>query len=174
MIDMQYIVANPTMMNWHNIQVSMLDSMHSQTPRTVTLGQWAAATKRSNIDTPKRARPALMPHGHFVGGRSAHHCAQPSGVIQFDIDLKHNPHLDVEMVKRRCRQLPEVYFCAHSAGGGLWGIAKRSSDLDKQLFWLEHALGVKLDKINSRSVAALRFASYDPKPYERRIQQTGG
>jgi hypothetical protein len=159
-------------MNWHTITVSMLDCVQSQIPRSITLGQWAAATKRSNLDTPKKQRPALMPHGHFVGGRSAAHCVQPSGLIQFDIDLKHNPHLDVEMVKRRCRQLPEVYFCAHSAGGGLWGIAKRtkhSTDVDKQLFWLEHALGVKLDKINSRSVAALRFASYDPKPYERHI-----
>jgi hypothetical protein len=156
-------------MNWHTITVSMLDSVHSQTPRTVTLGQWAAATKRSNIETPKRERPALMPHGRFAGGRSANHCACPSGVIQFDIDLKHNPGLDVDLIKQRCKQLPEVYFCAHSAGGGLWGFAKRDDDTDGQLDRLEVALGVKLDKMNSRSVAALRFASYDPNPYEQHI-----
>ena len=156
-------------MNWHTITVSMLDSVQSQIPRSVTLGQWAAATKRSNLDTPKKQRPALMPHGHFVGGRSTAHCAATSGVVQFDIDLKHNPGLDVDLVKRRCKELPEVYFCAHSAGGGLWGFAKRDLDTDSQLARLEAALGVNLDKINSRSVAALRFASYDPKPYERHI-----
>lgn len=159
-------------MNWHTITVSMLDSVHSQTPRSVTLGQWAAATKRSNIHTPKRERPALMPHGHFVGGRSAAHCSATSGVIQFDIDLKHNPGLDVDLVKRRCNDLPEVYFCAHSAGGGLWGFAKRELDIDGQLDRLESALGVNLDRMNSRSVAALRFASYDPQPYERHIYRT--
>jgi|TARA_R100000482_G_scaffold121040_1_gene66836 hypothetical protein len=160
-------------MNWHTITVSMLDSVQSTDPRTVTLGAWAQATKRSNLDTPKKQRPALMPHGHFVGGRSARHCNQESGIVQFDIDLKDNPKLDRDQVKCRCAQLPEVYFCANSATGGMWGIARRAADLEDQLHWLEHALGVRLDKANSRSVAALRFASYDPNPYEH-IRQTAG
>ena len=160
-------------MNWHSITVSMLDSVQSTAPRTVTLGAWALATKRSNLDTPKQQRPALMPHGHFIGGRSAVHCSQESGVVQFDIDLKDNPKLDRDEVKRRCAQLPDVYFCAKSATGGLWGIAKRASDLDNQLQRLQHSLGVRLDKANSRSVAALRFASYDSNPYEY-IRQTVG
>ena len=48
----------------------------------------------------------------------------------------------------------------------MWGIAELAEDLDEQLLDLERALGVRLDKANSRSVAALRFASYDPNPYE--------
>lgn len=153
-------------MNWHSITVSMLESVHSTQPRTVTLGAWAKATKSSNLDTPKKQRPALMPHGYFVGGRSAHHCQQQSGVVQFDIDLKDNPTLDRNEVKRRCAQLPCVLFCANSATGGMWGLARLADNLDEQLYKLERALGVNLDKANSRSVAALRFASYDPNPYE--------
>lgn len=155
-------------MNWHTIRVSMLESVHSTQPRTVTVGAWVKATKSSQLDTPKKERPTLMPHGMFVGGRTANHCATHSALIQFDIDLKDNPRLDREMVKRRCEQLPEVYFCANSAGGGLWGLAKRATDVEDQLYWLEHALGVRLDKKNSKSLAALRFASYDPNPYENR------
>ena len=153
-------------MHWHSITVSMLDSMQSTQPRTVTLGAWAKATKHSNLDTPKKQRPALMPHGHFVGGRSVRHCQQDSGIVQFDIDLKDNPGLDQDDVKRRCATLPGVLFCANSATGGMWGIAQLAEDLDQQLLDLERALGVHLDKANSRSVAALRFASYDPNPYE--------
>lgn len=153
-------------MNWHNILVSMLDGVQSTSPRTVTLGAWAQATKRSNLNTPKKQRPALMPHGHFVGGRTARHCNKESGVIQFDIDQKDNPNLNRDQVKRRCAKLPCVYFCANSATGGMWGIAKRSADLESQLKQLERTLGVRLDKPNSRSVAALRFASYDSNPYE--------
>jgi len=153
-------------MHWHNILVSMLDGVQSTSPRTVTLGAWAQATKRSNLNTPKKQRPALMPHGHFVGGRTARHCNEESGVIQFDIDQKDNPNLNRDQVKRRCAKLPGVYFCANSATGGMWGIAKRGADLESQLKQLERTLGVRLDKPNSRSVAALRFASYDSNPYE--------
>ncbi len=154
------------MMTWHDIHVSMLDSVQSTAPRTITLGAWAKATKRSNLTTPKKSRPVLMPHGHFVGGRSARHCNQQSGVVQFDIDLKDNPGLDASRVKRLCAKLPEVMFCAQSASGGVWGLARRTDNLDQLLNKLERTLGVRLDKANSRSVAALRFASYDPNPYE--------
>jgi len=153
-------------MNWHSIRVSMLENVHSTNPGAVTLGAWAQATKRSNLNTPKADRPALMPHGYFVGGRSARHCNQQSGVIQFDIDVKDNLGLDHADVKRRCAELTSIYFCAISATGGMWGIARRTGDTDNQLNELERALGVRLDKANSQSVAALRFASYDPNPYE--------
>jgi len=153
-------------MNWQTQSVSMLDCVRSTDPRTITLGAWVRATKQSNLDTPKRERPALMPHGMFVGGRCARHCVHESGLIQFDIDLKDNPHLNRAQVKRRCAELPEVYFCANSASGGMWGLAKRAKDVQDQIYWLQHALGVKLDEQNSKSLAALRFASYDPNPYE--------
>lgn len=156
-------------MNWQATTVSMLDCMQSKEPRTVTLSAWIAATKRSNIDTPKRQRPALMPHGYFVGGRTSNHCRAESSVVQFDIDLKDNPRLDCDAVKQRCASLREVLFCAKSASGGLWGLMKRHGDLDAQLMKLEQTLNVQLDKANSRSVAALRFASYDPEPYEQHI-----
>lgn len=153
-------------MNWQNIRVSMLDSVQSTHPRSVTLSAWVKATKTSRIDTPKRDRPALMPHGHFVGGRSADHCREASGLVQFDIDRKDNPDLDVDRVKRQCAHIPSIVFCAKSATGGVYGLAIRASDLDNQLDGLERGLDVRLDKANSRSVAALRFASTDPSPYE--------
>ena len=153
-------------MNWRQITVSMLDSVHSTAPRTVTLGAWAEATKRSNITTPKRERPALLPHGHFVGGRSEHHCSSRSRIIQFDIDLKHNPDLDIDLIKELAAIHEDIFWCARSAGGGVYGFAYVNGFLDDQLTTIENTLGVVLDRCNSRSIAALRFASHDPQPYE--------
>ena len=153
-------------MNWKQITVSMLDSVHSTAPRTVTLGAWAEATKRSNITTPKCERPALLPHGHFVGGRSADHCASRSHIIQFDIDRKHNPDIDVDLIKELAAIHKDIVWCARSAGDGVYGFAYVNGFVDDQLTTIENTLGVKLDRCNSRSIAALRFASHDPQPYE--------
>ena len=160
-------------MTWHNITVSMLESVHSTSPRTITLGAWAKATKRSHLNTPKRSRPALMPHGHFVGGRTADHCNQHSGVVQLDIDVKHNPNLNPAEIKKLASTHRDIVWCAKSAGGGVYGFAVRRGDLDQQLNEIEQYLGVQLDRCNSRSLAALRFASHDPQPYEH-IRQTVG
>ena len=107
-----------------------------------------------------------MPHGMFVGGRRLEHLHSTSSIVQFDIDLKHNPHLQHDQVKQRAAQCADIVFCARSAGGGLYGFARRRGDLDDQLNEIEQILGVVLDRCNSRSLAALRFASYDPQPYE--------
>ncbi len=160
-------------MTWKDISVSMLDSVHSREPRTITLGAWVRATKRSDIRTPKKQRPALMPHGLFAGGRQAQHCSQLSELVQFDVDLKHNPGLNPDEVKSRCALDADIVWCAQSAGGGVYGFAMRRGDLDTQLNTIENRLGVVLDRCNSRSVAALRFASHDPKPYEH-IRQAAG
>ena len=153
-------------MNWQTQSVSMLDCVRSTDPRTITLGAWVRATKQSNLDTPKRERPALMPHGMFVGGRSADHCVAQSTLVQFDIDHKHNPDLSVDLVKRLAAHCDDIVWCARSAGGGAYGFAVRRGDLDNQLNEIEKNLRVVLDWCNSRNVAALRFASYDPNPYE--------
>jgi len=153
-------------MNWQEQTVSMLEGVRSCNPRTITLGAWVKATKTSNITTPKRDRPALMPHGMFVGGRRAEHCTVESALVQFDIDQKHNPNLCVDLVKRLAAHCEDIVWCARSAGGGAYGFAVRRGDLDKQLSEIEKNLRVVLDRCNSRNVAALRFASYDPNPYE--------
>lgn len=153
-------------MNWQNQPVSMLDSMYSKDPQPTTLGAWVTATKQHKQDAPKRQRQVLMPHGLFAGGRKADDCTRHSVVFQFDIDRKHNPGMDADAIKRKAASCPGVVFCALSAGSGVYGFALRRGDLDDQLDALERQLGVNLDRMNSKSVAALRFASYDSEPYE--------
>lgn len=145
----------------------MLDSMYSKNPQATTLGAWVTATKQRKLDTPKRQRPALMPHGLFAGGRKADDCTHHSVVFQFDIDRKDNPGMDADAIKRKAARCPGVVFCALSAGSGVYGFALRRGDLEDQLDELERTLGVNLDRMNSKSVAALRFASYDSDPYEQ-------
>ena len=167
-------------MNWTAITVSMVENIHSTTPVDVTLAKWIAAVKRSDIQSPKKTRPALMPHGRFAGGRSERHCIQPSGLRQFDIDTKDNPHLNVEELKRRAAKVPSIVFLAKSATSGAYGFALDNyEDSTTMLDTIDAALGVVCDRTNSRSVTALRFASYDPQPYQhenirRTIQQREG
>ena len=141
-------------MNWTQTTVSMVQNVTCTTPTPVKLGQWVKAMKVSNIDhLHKRQRPALLPHGLFRGGRTERHCVLESGLMQFDIDLKHNPDLCHRTVKAAAAQMPNVVLCAVSAGGGLWGLAIRDGDQDEQLQRLATGLGVTLDVKNSRNVA---------------------
>lgn len=154
-------------MEWLNFKASVIQHAHSTQPVTTTLSRWVEATKVSTINCDKRSRPALMPHGVFEGGRSAAHLVAPSGLIQFDIDTKHNPDLDVEAIKAKAAHVDGIVFCARSAVDGCYGFALREDDQDRQLDNIEAALGVVLDRCNSRSMAALRFASVDRWPMVR-------
>ena len=106
-----------------------------------------------------------MPHGMFINGRRADNLVRPSGFMQLDIDTKHNPRLCVDEIKRRAVNDSSIILIAKSAGSGCWGLVRREADGDAQLDRIESILGVTLDRCNSRSVAALRFASSDPEPY---------
>lgn len=155
-------------MNWTQITVSMVQNVTDTNPKPVQLAQWLHAMKVSNISgTDKKKRPALLPHGQFHGGRQSRHLIQESGLMQFDIDLRDNPGLCHDEVKRRAAQVPTIVLCAASAAGGMWGLAIREPDQDLQLDEIEQSLSVILDRCNSRSVAALRFASFDPNPHTK-------
>lgn len=153
-------------MNWTQTTVSMVQNVTCTDVKPVKLAQWVKAMKVSNIDhLDKRQRPALLPHGLFSGGRTESHCVMESGLMQFDIDLIHNPGLCHRTVKAAAAKMPDVVLCAVSAGGGLWGLAIRQGDQDEQLERLATGLAVTLDVKNSRNVAALRFAATDTQPY---------
>ena len=153
-------------MIWTQITVSMVQNVTDTEPKPVKLSRWLHAMKVSNISgMDKKKRPALLPHGLFNGGRQERHLVMPSGLIQFDIDQKDNPSLCHDEVKRRAAMDPTIMLCARSATGGMWGLAVREPDTDQQLDSIEASLSVILDRCNSRSMAALRFASHDPHPY---------
>ena len=155
-----------THMNWLHTPVSMVDSVRSMHPRTITLASWVSAVKVSNVDhIPKKQRPAVMPHGMFMRGRKADNLVRSSGLMQFDVDERDNPGLNVDEVKRRAASDPAILFVAKSAGAGCWGLVRRDGDEDAQLDHIQRVLQVTLDRCNSRSVAALRFAAHDPAPY---------
>ena len=153
-------------MNWTKQRVSVVKCVTDTAPTTITLGQWLDSVKMGQQDdTPKKMRRALLPHGVFIGGRTERHRTECSGLVQFDIDTKHNPDLCRESVKRRAASDPTIIMVANSAGAGCWGLAVRGADLDTQLNHLESSLGVMLDRCNSRSTAALRFMARDASPY---------
>jgi hypothetical protein len=153
-------------MNWLSQPVSMVESVRHIYPRTCTIGSWVMNNKHTDwAGVPKKMRPALMPHGLFSNGRKAENLSHPSGLMQFDVDTKDNPGLCVADVKRRAANVPGVVLVANSVNGGCWGLAVREPDMDAQLTQLEQQLGVILDKVNSRSMAALRFAAHDAAPY---------
>lgn len=161
-----YFEGNATHMKWTEITVSMVKSVTDTHPTPVKLGHWLRAMKVSNIDhIPKKNRAALMPHGEFLHGRGTRHMVRRSGLIQFDIDVKQNPQLNTEEIKRRASAVPWIVMCARSAGAGVWGLALRQGCEDQQLTDIARRLGVVLDTANSRNVAALRFAAYDPHPH---------
>ena len=160
-------------MEWINEPCSVIQNIHCTQPITTTLAKWIQATKVSTINCDKRARPALLPHGVFVGGRSEKHLVEQNRIIQFDIDRKHNPLLNVDLIKEKAAQVDEILFCAKSAVDGCYGFALRSGNQDEQLDRIASALGAVLDRCNSRSVAALRFASADRMPMVRRAHGVG-
>ncbi|WP_232074298.1 BT4734/BF3469 family protein [Spirosoma aureum] len=105
-----------------------------------------------------RSASKLKPNGH-------------SGLIQFDIDLKDNPHIrNYADLKAQIAKLPFVAYCGLSVSGtGYWGLVPiafperhgQHFDALKRVF--AH-YKINLDD-KPRNVASLRGYSYDPAGY---------
>ncbi|GAB3953289.1 hypothetical protein GCM10028805_36690 [Spirosoma harenae] len=167
-----------------NVEVSCFANYNTPSnPRPVNLYTWLTNTKyrekveliRSLTDKAKRDEvkatlPAITPSGLFTY-RQASALVQHSGVLQFDIDLKDNPHIrNYADLKRVIAKLPFVVYCGLSVSGtGYWGLVpiadpKRHGqhfDALKRVF--AHYKIILDDK--PRNVVSLRGYSYDPDGY---------
>lgn len=131
-----------------------------------------AESDKSKRDAEKATLPAITPSGDFEY-RSASKL-KPNGhsrLIQFDIDLKDNPHIrNYTYLKSQIAKLPFVAYCGLSVSGtGYWGLVPiayperhgQHFDALKRVF--AH-YGINLDD-KPRNVASLRGYSYDSDAY---------
>ncbi|GAB4000021.1 hypothetical protein GCM10028807_51730 [Spirosoma daeguense] len=169
-----------------NVTVSCFANYNTPSnPKPVKVISWLTSTKYSNTveqiraepdkakrDALKATLPAITPSGDF-DYRSASKL-KPDGhsrLLQFDIDLKDNPHIrNYTDLKTQLAKLPFVAYCGLSVSGtGYWGLIpiahpdRHGQHFDAMKRVFVHYKIVLDDK--PRNVASLRGYSYDPTGY---------
>lgn len=169
-----------------NVEVSCFTNYDTPAnPVTINLLLWLRSTKhRTKIDALrsiedklerdaiKATLPAITPSGVFTYRQTSCLVAgSHTRLIQFDIDLKDNPHIrNYADLKAQIRKLPFVAYCALSASGkGYWGLVviadpeRHSQHFDALKRVFAH-YRINIDT-KPRNVASLRGYSYDAEPY---------
>tara|TARA_R110000796_G_scaffold120199_1_gene234342 strand:+ start:94 stop:627 length:534 start_codon:yes stop_codon:yes gene_type:complete len=162
--------------NWANLPFAYLDSAFSRTP-----GKAASFADLMNLapindlsylsgdalKSRKAGCPAFFPHAMFADGRKASDAQEHTGLVQIDFD-----HVsDVDSLKATLSALPWVAFASVSiSGSGVFalvytGKVHELALVDSVLDAVELATGCEADRMNSKSVAALRFLGADNAPY---------
>jgi hypothetical protein len=132
---------------------------------------------RATTDKDERTRlkaqlPCFTPSGTF-SRRAADGLIFHSGLMQFDIDPKENPLLNLKTAayfRVQISNLPQVAYCALSASGaGVWGVVPIAHpDQHRAHFEALKAdfagWGIAIDTACS-NVDRLRFWSYDPEAF---------
>lgn len=152
-------------------------------PKSIKMISWLTSTKhyatqlriraeqnKAKRDADKATLPAMTPSAECEY-RSASKVIRHSGLLQFDVDQKDNPHIrNYDQLKAQIAKLPFVAYCGLSVSGtGYWGLVPiahperhgQHFDALKRVF--SHYKIVLDDK--PRNVASLRGYSYDPDAY---------
>ncbi len=117
----------------------------------------------------KEQLPCFTPSGTF-SRRAADGLVCHSGLMQFDIDPKENPSLNLQTAphfRAQISNFPQVAYCALSASGaGVWGVVPIAQPERHKEHFAALALdflawGILIDAACS-NVDRLRFWSYDP------------
>jgi len=166
-----------------NKEVSRFANYESKVPESVNLLTFLTSNKyvdkvrqireiedKDRRDELKATLPAITPSGLFSPSRKAANLVRHSGLIQFDIDQRDNPCIDVVDLKKQLAHIKEVAYCGFSVSGrGLWGLVpiqwpekhkEHLRALQRQL----SSFGVALDSAPS-SVVSLRGYSFDSDGY---------
>lgn len=170
-----------------NTAVSYFDNVYSSTPSCmVSLLEWVTTDlykkeieklrkikSKAQRDYEKRILPAITPSGVFEPKRHIDCLCQHSGIISIDIDRKENKALctDIDKLKTRLSNIPEVAFCGLSASGeGLYVLIPIEEPIAHTLYfkilkkYFFKAWGVVIDK-GCGDVTRLRGISYDSDYY---------
>jgi hypothetical protein len=98
-----------------------------------------------------------------------------SGLMQFDIDGKDNPHItNWPEIREALKEMPEVCFCSLSvSGNGLYGfvLVENPDQLNQHFLAITKDFekrGIKLDPSKGERVTDLRFFSWDPEAWINR------
>lgn len=168
-----------------NIDVSCFRSYYDPiNPKEVNLLKWLKSAKykdevdkirtinnKSERDKMKALLPAITPGGVFEK-RASSGLVKFSGLLQLDIDLKENEHIqNFNDLKLFITTLPFVAYCGSSVSGlGFWLLIP----INNHLLYKEHFLalyedfkkttGIIIDK-NRKDLAGLRGYSYDADAY---------
>ncbi|WP_143247611.1 BT4734/BF3469 family protein [Agaribacterium haliotis] len=67
----------------------------------------------------KKQLPLMIPTLRFYGKNAFGDNAEPTGIIQFDIDTKDNPGIDLDVVQTKIKSLTETAYCFKSPRNGL-------------------------------------------------------
>lgn len=136
----------------------------------VSLLDWLENVRPTAVDVTrnKKALPAIMPHGLFVG-RKKDGLVQHSGLIQVDIDGKHQDRpIDWSALVASLDAFPCVVAGGISCGGngayllvyvGIIPVENHGIYAHDVCDWAEEKLDVVVDRPVSVNLASIRFAS---------------
>jgi len=178
-----------------NTKISRFETCLEITPTIITLGEWIllSTTEKDpklvslikeirKIEQAKyRAQlklrlPAVTPSAHITT-RAENIPMQEkvvclSGYMQFDIDLKDNPHIeDAAWLRDELKDLKYVYYSSISASGrGVWGLIKVKYPEKLQYHFDQFnedmaACNIFLDTSKGGKPTDLRFYSWDKNAY---------
>nr|WP_299820092.1 BT4734/BF3469 family protein [uncultured Pontibacter sp.] len=119
----------------------------------------------------KAALPGITPSGVF-SFRNENCLIRHSGLVQLDIDLKENGHIEnYNQLKEEISKIPNVAYCGHSVSGtGFWCLIpiafpdKHREHILALIEAFDKIYHIKVDPAPS-NVASLRGYSYDPDAY---------
>jgi hypothetical protein len=172
--------------------ICIFTNIKSTTPNQIKLKQWLINCKEpnnlffcvqaiivmkyreTNDKSIKMSLPAFCP-GAILNTRqktATNRIDKLTGWMQFDIDLKDNPHItDASMLRDQVKNISYVAFCSLSASGkGVWGLVI-VSDISKyknHFEQLKHdftSRNIYLDPSKGGNPTDLRIYSYDPHAY---------
>jgi len=152
-------------------------------PKNINLLTWLTSNKyedkvrairaisdKNERDIVKATLPAITPSGIF-SKRNEAGLIKHSGLIQFDIDLKDNPHIsNYDELKEQISNIENIAYCALSVSGtGYWGLIPIQEPKKHHLYFDSiqerfELLGLVIDP-KPRNVSSLRTYTYDPDAY---------
>jgi len=157
-------------MNVNDIYVSACRGAFDRNTTEVRLIDWLENVRpeQPRNDWEKKQLPAIMPHGLFLNRRQDTFQTH-SGLVQIDIDAKHQPDgMDVDKVLHSAAYSEYIVAAGKSCSGtGVYmlvaveGIEHSNfrECADKAIQYVEKAFDVVCDSPVSMNLSSLRFAS---------------
>ena len=155
------------------IYVSACRGAFDRNTTVVRLVDWLENVRpaESRNDWEKKQLPAIMPHGLFLTRRQDSY-QDHSGLVQIDIDAKHNPSMDVDKKLSEIQADPCVLVSGKScSGSGFYflvvaaGISNENHSVvaTEIVEYYEAQYNINCDIPVSNNLSSLRFASpYTP------------
>tara|TARA_R100001510_G_C7641156_1_gene198772 strand:+ start:163 stop:684 length:522 start_codon:yes stop_codon:yes gene_type:complete len=168
-------------MNINDIYVSACRGAFDRNTTMVRLVDWLENVRPEppRNDWEKKQLPAIMPHGLFATRRQDSF-TKHSGLVQIDIDAKHNRGMDVDNMLREIQSDPCVLVSGKSCSGSGFYFLVVAAGINNEnhsfvateiVEYYEAQYMIDCDTPVSKNLSSLRFASpyapfinYDVEP----------